>query len=307
MIAWAGLSGFRSANLKLMEKQMNLKRAFLILMVSMLLPSLAAAQEGQTARFIVDKIWVDTDLELNNISDEVKVEIVCNTGLPLRQEATISSGVGNGVVFVVEELIDIDLVECTISEIEGPNFGFRDWSVSNGEIPTDLALGGCLFTGGEGGNFLIQNECILVNQALPATFTVTTEWNVNDGTGDMVSQESDITIMCNEEIAGGIFNDEDDYWYFYDDLVGDDSVTVSVNTQTDGGAYCKAEDSVSSSSVDKISTCNGNFFLQPGGSSGCGFVYSVFFEGVPTLNQYGLAILALLMLGVGFVGFRRFV
>ena len=32
-----------------------------------------------------------------------------------------------------------------------------------------------------------------------------------------------------------------------------------------------------------------------------------FFEGIPTLNQYGLAILALLMLGVGFVGFRRFV
>ena len=31
------------------------------------------------------------------------------------------------------------------------------------------------------------------------------------------------------------------------------------------------------------------------------------FEGIPTLNQYGLAILALLMLGVGFVGFRRFV
>jgi len=33
----------------------------------------------------------------------------------------------------------------------------------------------------------------------------------------------------------------------------------------------------------------------------------VFFEGIPTLNHYGMAILALLMLGVGFVGFRRFV
>ena len=34
---------------------------------------------------------------------------------------------------------------------------------------------------------------------------------------------------------------------------------------------------------------------------------TVFFEGIPTLNQYGMAIMALLMLGVGFVGFRRFV
>jgi hypothetical protein len=33
----------------------------------------------------------------------------------------------------------------------------------------------------------------------------------------------------------------------------------------------------------------------------------VFFEGILTLGQYGLALLALLMLGVGFIGFRRFV
>jgi uncharacterized repeat protein (TIGR01451 family) len=38
----------------------------------------------------------------------------------------------------------------------------------------------------------------------------------------------------------------------------------------------------------------------------CEIVNTVFFEGIPTLNQYGMAILALLMLGVGFVGFRRF-
>ena len=31
------------------------------------------------------------------------------------------------------------------------------------------------------------------------------------------------------------------------------------------------------------------------------------FEGIPTLSQYGMAIMALLMLGVGFIGMRRFV
>jgi len=31
-----------------------------------------------------------------------------------------------------------------------------------------------------------------------------------------------------------------------------------------------------------------------------------FFEGIPTLSQYGMALMALLMLGVGFIGFRRF-
>ena len=39
----------------------------------------------------------------------------------------------------------------------------------------------------------------------------------------------------------------------------------------------------------------------------CTVTNTVFFEGIPTLNQYALAILALLILGVGFVGFRRFV
>ena len=34
---------------------------------------------------------------------------------------------------------------------------------------------------------------------------------------------------------------------------------------------------------------------------------TVFFEGIPTLSQYGLALMALLMLGIGFVGMRRFV
>jgi hypothetical protein len=32
----------------------------------------------------------------------------------------------------------------------------------------------------------------------------------------------------------------------------------------------------------------------------------VFFEGIPTLSQLGMLIMALLMLSVGLVGFRRF-
>jgi hypothetical protein len=39
----------------------------------------------------------------------------------------------------------------------------------------------------------------------------------------------------------------------------------------------------------------------------CEIVNTVFFEGIPTLNRFGMAILALLMLGVGLIGFRRLV
>ncbi|NNJ79124.1 MAG: IPTL-CTERM sorting domain-containing protein, partial [Xanthomonadales bacterium] len=41
--------------------------------------------------------------------------------------------------------------------------------------------------------------------------------------------------------------------------------------------------------------------------AGCDVEGTVFFEGIPTLSQYGMAIMVLLMLGVGFVGMRRFV
>ena len=42
-----------------------------------------------------------------------------------------------------------------------------------------------------------------------------------------------------------------------------------------------------------------------GGSGSCTIYNTVFFEGIPSLNQFGLMILALLMLGVGAVAFRR--
>jgi len=46
--------------------------------------------------------------------------------------------------------------------------------------------------------------------------------------------------------------------------------------------------------------------VEAAGSNGCEITNTVFFEGIPTLSQYGLALMALLMLGVGMVGFRRF-
>jgi hypothetical protein len=38
----------------------------------------------------------------------------------------------------------------------------------------------------------------------------------------------------------------------------------------------------------------------------CTIYNTVFFEGIPALNRYGMLLLALLMLGVGVIGFRRF-
>jgi hypothetical protein len=38
----------------------------------------------------------------------------------------------------------------------------------------------------------------------------------------------------------------------------------------------------------------------------CTIVNTVFFEGIPTLNRFGLVLMVLLMFGVGAIGLRRF-
>ncbi len=46
--------------------------------------------------------------------------------------------------------------------------------------------------------------------------------------------------------------------------------------------------------------------ISAGKGDSCTITNTVFFEGIPTLSQWGVAIMALLMLAVGLVGFRRF-
>ena len=60
---------------------------------------------------------------------------------------------------------------------------------------------------------------------------------------------------------------------------------------------------------DAVEVDNGcdNITVSHGQGAECLITNTVFFEGIPTLSQYGMAIMALLMLGVGLVGFRRFV
>ena len=46
--------------------------------------------------------------------------------------------------------------------------------------------------------------------------------------------------------------------------------------------------------------------ISPGQGNSCTIHNTVFFEGIPTLSQYGLMLMALLMLAIGVIGFRRY-
>ncbi len=128
----------------------------------------------------------------------------------------------------------------------------------------------------------------------------------------------DTEIFIRAESTGVIDNSDPCGWVdgevirwcktlFFD---GPGTQTLRVVPDWDGTLVTLSE-SGTDSSTETDNTCgggrSGSVTVKPAQDASCKFTNSVFFEGIPTLSQYGLAIMALLMLGVGFVGFRRFV
>jgi len=281
---------------------MNLKRAFLITTAALLLPSMALAQVGD-ARFIVSKNFTDDN------PTSIEVTITCNTGVPLTQSASITEN--NGVGFVVASF---DPIQGTCEITEDGEAGYTGTYLANDTLPSDTS---CLFED----NFLEGDQfCVINNAATPIEVTVAKVWNLEGAGGDEVDTDSAFMIVSDNLITGGYDCFDDNFadnpagegWEFCATLFlhGDDSDSVMV-TPSAGGTMVYIWEMGQDSSVETDNSCGegsiGSVEIMPAGTPPtCTFTNTVFFEGIPTLNQYGMAILALLMLGVGFVGFRRF-
>ncbi len=237
-------------------------------------------------------------------TDSVDVMLTCNSGLPLEQTFTIDGGDPIGVTFVVTDLPEAGAT-CTVTETGGPD----------GYTPILNGGAGCEWTGVSRGAY----TCEIMNEADPATFIVNKVWEVSEvGAGDEVIRVAEITITCDAEIVGGYQDDDSGSedaptgiilpsgdWMYDGTVTGDDSLEVEIDTSM-GPATCSAEETSEQSGVESIDDC-GPREIDAGETSECTITNTVFFEGIPSLNQYGLAIMALLMLGLGMVGFRRFV
>jgi hypothetical protein len=148
-----------------------------------------------------------------------------------------------------------------------------------------------------------SNYCLIVNDPLPVELAVTKVWDVsNAGGGDAVNTNTTIDIYCDSEIVGG--SEGDSEWYYSKNINGDATVTVNVVPSYEG-TECRVTEPDVESSVEVDNGCE-TVAIELGQDAACTITNTVFFEGIPTLNQYGLALMALLMLGIGLVGFRRF-
>jgi len=237
-----------------------------------------------TARFQVTKEFSDLS------EDDVEVTLTCDTGLPLTQSLTIAGGDPFGVIFVVTDYID-GTMSCSVTEVTNtPGY--------------DMDTSGCVWD-----NVMTSDSpfsCVVNNTAQDGTFTVNKDWNIfNEDVGSEVYQQAYVEIWCDAEITnGGYYDEYSENWYLHDYLGDGESLTATVDTLT-GTANCWAYEHVYESGVESTGDC-GSRPIVAGGSSSCTFTNTVFFEGIPTLSQYGLALMALLMLGMGMVGFRRF-
>jgi hypothetical protein len=235
----------------------------------------------------------------------VTAMISCNTGLPLEQDFEIFDEPGGHVNFIVGDF-ERGTMDCVITELEVPE-GYSVTYVAG--LGPDGEAGdyyggpdGCFFEDVVNGQF----TCEINNVANPATYTVRKEWAVFQDGGDVVIPVADVLIECDRAILNDDAWEDDGTWYLSDHL-GDGGTLVALVDVTDDSATCSATEDIDQSGVESVALgCSGTT-LSAGDSHTCVFRNTVFFEGIPTLNQYGLALLVLLTLGVGFVGLRRFV
>jgi subtilisin-like proprotein convertase family protein len=223
---------------------------------------------------------------------EVTVSIDCNTGLILDQDKDIAEG--EWVEFVVTDFDDGEL-NCTITEDQVDGYGTI---YSTG---TEESEEGCEFTDV---GFGFAHSCHIVNTPFPVELTVNKTW-LYPGTAVETDEGYALDIYCDTEIEGG-YEYDPGYWvYNAYDLEGNGPTSVTVHPTWQGQTCSVFEYGYSNAVEADYSDC-GTVPIVVGEDASCEIINTVFYEGIPTLSQYGLAILALSMLGLGVVGFRRY-
>ena len=324
---------------------MRIARTIIMMLAALLLPVLAFAQpapQGETrTTFTVTKDFVD-----DNADASATVYIQCFTGLPLNQQQTIGDD-GEVVFVVEsyeDGKLDCNIWE---GAVEGYSASYAADSYTTKEYYSDdegchfAEVGSQVYEKQQGPGF--ENQCIITNAPDPVEVTVNKDWEVAGQGGNQIDPAYSLLLVCESQITNGedctnpvLQGGSKGYGYYgscyyyegtwikvlTDSGTGDTndaSYTAHVIPDWDGGTDCWVEEEVYDSSVEVDGyDCgyNGNpgLHVNIGGADGggsekdeCTVTNTVFFEGIPTLNQYGMAILALLMLGAGFVGFRRFV
>ena len=248
-----------------------------------------------TALFRVSKEYTD------GADEAAEVTLTCNAGIPLTQSFVLKGGNPDSVTFTVTNL-PASGADCVVTETGGAD--------NYTAVMNDGA--GCSWTNVNAGLY----DCVVKNSPSTFDFVVDFEWDdtATDATGYV-----DVSLYCTNVLNsngtldtttrdGGSYtadatSDTEFEWL----AVGapnddEDSDGDPINPTT-----CWAEVDYIDDMTVEVMGCDPFTVSQGEDEANCTMTASVFFEGIPTISQFGMAIMVLLMLGVGFVGMRRFV
>jgi len=264
------------------------------------------------ASFTVKKEFTDDDRQGPANPTEVAVTLDCFTGLPITQSQTIHQG--QDVEFIIKDFED-GILDCMVTEDTSVNEldGYTPTYFNSKDGPGSADR--CYWENVKSGS---EFFCVIENNADPMDVVIEKLW-VIEGEADSeedVDTRYKLTLYCNADIEDGrkhcqggfggdggtSFNNSYESCRVFEGS-GDSIHTARVTPQWPDST-CWVDETIYDSAVESADDC-GSLSISHGKGDVCRVTNSIFFEGIPTLGQNGLAILALFTLGVGLLGFRR--
>jgi hypothetical protein len=256
---------------------------------------------GDFATFLVQKRFADG----NNITP-VTFNFSCTGGTVFNSSKTIfpeENGFGPYLVtFNVGNLPGGAAVECEITETPIAGYTPEYACESRNGCSTQNGADYCRFQSVEAGQ---TGTCEVLNQVDPVEITVTKEWLYTRPEID-VDDNAEISLYCSN-VANGDGQSTGNVMRWTWDFTGSPANRVAViYPEFGGGTRCWTEERLNSSAIESESTCSAPVSIAVGDSKrSCTVTNTVFFEGIPTLNPFGLALISALMLLTGLVSVRR--
>lgn len=256
------------------------------------------------ATFEVTKEFTDGDNPT-----EVEVTINCFTGLPLTQSQTISES--EDVEFVVTSFDDGEL-DCEITEEELSGYSPIYQPAGPGSYNSD---GGCNF---QDVAFGAENSCHIINDADYVDVEIEKLWVIEGSGGDDLDTRYKLTLYCDALIVGAeehchgggggmnaLEGENTDVNQTCKKFRGDDSEVFIAQVKPEyPSSNCWVSEKVYDDSVEIDNGC-GELVISAGTGDSCVITNTVFYEGIPALGRFAMALMALMMLAVGLIAFRR--
>ncbi|MBT8047959.1 MAG: IPTL-CTERM sorting domain-containing protein [Xanthomonadales bacterium] len=261
----------------------------------------APTGNGDYASFIVQTRFVDQ----NNITP-VTLNIQCNDGFWGDSSRTLAAEEDSygryQYRFIVEDFID-GALNCEIWEDSPAGYTPEYDCQIDSACSSNAGTGPCSF---DGIGIDQEEVCIIENRVSPVDVTVTKEWLYQRE--DLIIDDSAIIeLYCasifdgdGERVQTGLMR----WSWLFDGSPA--SQVATINPSFKNNSQCWTEEPTVASAVETESSC-ADPVLIPLGDAGktCTVYNTVFFEGIPTLSQYGLLLISALMLVTGLIAVRR--